>query len=149
MEGSVEVRDTTLLPLATDVTPLASRRARCAGRRAVPVRGREEGGEGGKQEGGVVTTTKTETRTKLKKPRLYKVLLHNDDYTTREFVVMVLRTIFNKSEPEAVRIMLHVHHNGIGVAGLYTHEVAETKGAQVTSLARANEFPLLVTMEPE
>ncbi|MFW6050526.1 MAG: ATP-dependent Clp protease adapter ClpS [Myxococcota bacterium] len=93
----------------------------------------------------------TETRTKkqLKRPRLYKVLLHNDDYTTREFVVHVLQRVFHKPEPEAVRIMLHVHHNGIGVAGLYTREVAETKIRTVEQMARQHEYPLRLSMEPE
>src|SRR5271169_3101052 len=71
---------------------------------------------------GVVTQTRT--RSKLKKPKLYKVLLHNDDYTTMEFVVFVLMSIFHRSETDAVQIMLHVHKNGIGVAGVYTYEVA-------------------------
>lgn len=96
---------------------------------------------------GVVT--ETQTRQQLKKPPLYKVLLHNDNYTTRDFVVAVLREVFHRSESEAVRIMLHVHHHGIGVAGVYTHEVAETKVRQTEHLAREHEFPLRVSMEPE
>src|SRR6516225_9221175 len=95
---------------------------------------------------GVVTHTRTEK--KLKKPPLFKVLLHNDNYTTREFVVAVLKEVFHKSETDAVQIMLHVHHNGIGVAGVYTYEVAETKVKTVEKLARENEFPLRVSMEP-
>lgn len=97
------------------------------------------------RESGVVT----ETRKKLKRPPMYKVLLHNDDYTTREFVVMILQAIFNKSETEATQIMLHVHHNGMGVAGVYPFEVAETKVEKVTGLARKYEFPLKCTLEPE
>lgn len=93
--------------------------------------------------------TETRTKKKLARPRLYKVLLHNDDYTTREFVVYVLQTVFHKPEPEAVRIMLHVHHQGIGVAGLYTREVAETKVRTVEQLARQHEYPLRLSMEPE
>src|SRR5438876_11450949 len=96
-------------------------------------------------ETGVVTAT----RNKLKQPPMYKVLLHNDDYTTREFVVMILQAIFNKSETEATQIMLHVHHNGMGVAGVYPFEIAETKVEKVTSLARKYEFPLKCTLEPE
>lgn len=96
---------------------------------------------------GVVTETKP--RHQLKKPPLYKVLLHNDHFTTREFVVAVLMSVFNKSETDAVRIMLHVHQNGIGVAGVYTYEVAETKIRQVEQLAREHEFPLRLSMEPE
>jgi ATP-dependent Clp protease adaptor protein ClpS len=76
------------------------------------------------------------------------VLLHNDDYTTMEFVVMVLVTIFHHSEVEAVKIMLHVHKQGMGVAGVFSREVAETRVEQVTRLARAHEFPLKCTMEP-
>jgi len=95
----------------------------------------------------VVTETRTEK--KLQKPRLYKVLLHNDNYTTREFVVAVLKEVFHRPETEAVQIMLHVHYNGVGVAGVYTYEVAETKIKTVEQLAQANEFPLRLSMEPE
>jgi ATP-dependent Clp protease adaptor protein ClpS len=95
----------------------------------------------------VVTETKPEK--KLKKPTLYKVLLHNDNYTTREFVVAVLKEVFHKSEGDAVQIMLHVHYNGIGVAGVYTYEVAETKIKTVEAAARDNGFPLRLSMEPE
>jgi ATP-dependent Clp protease adaptor protein ClpS len=95
----------------------------------------------------VVTETKPEK--KLKKPILYKVLLHNDNYTTREFVVAVLKEVFHKSETDAVQIMLHVHYNGIGVAGVYTFEVAETKVKIVEAAARDNGFPLRLSMEPE
>lgn len=94
---------------------------------------------------GVVTQTRTER--KLKKPKLYKVLLHNDDYTTMEFVVYILQSVFHRSETDAVQIMLHVHKNGIGVAGVYTYEVAETHVAQVDGLARQHEFPLRCSME--
>ncbi|MEM9067820.1 MAG: ATP-dependent Clp protease adaptor ClpS [Myxococcota bacterium] len=96
---------------------------------------------------GVITRTQPEK--KVKKPRLYKVLMHNDDYTTRDFVVWVLQTIFHKGENDAVRVMLHVHQNGVGVAGLYTREVAETKVAKTERLAREHEYPLRLTMEPE
>lgn len=89
----------------------------------------------------------TETEKKLKKPPLYKVLLHNDDYTTKEFVVQVLQCVFHKEYGEAVRIMLHVHTQGIGVAGIYTREIAETKAALVESLARQYEYPLKCTVE--
>ena len=89
----------------------------------------------------------TETKKKLKKPPLYKVLLHNDDYTTKEFVVEILQYVFHKEQTEAVQIMLHVHKKGIGVAGVYTYEVAETKVALVESLARQHEYPLMCTME--
>lgn len=87
-------------------------------------------------------------RTRTKKPPMYKVLLHNDDYTTKEFVVMILQSIFNLSEADATRVMLHVHNNGVGVAGVYTHEVAETKIAKTTRLAQSYEYPLQCSMEP-
>ena len=96
---------------------------------------------------GVVTESKTER--KLKRPQLYKVLFHNDNYTTRDFVVAVLREVFHKSESDAVAIMLHVHNTGIGVAGVYTYDVARTKIELVEALAREHEFPLRLTMEPE
>lgn len=95
----------------------------------------------------VVTRTKTEK--KVERPKLYKVLLHNDDYTTREFVVWVLEIVFHRGETEAIQIMLHVHNNGVGVAGIYPHDVAEAKVRRVTELAEQHEFPLLTTMEPE
>ena len=88
-----------------------------------------------------------ETEKKLKKPKLYNVLLHNDNYTTMEFVVQILMNVFHHSQGEAVRIMLQVHHNDVGLAGIYSFEIAETKVAQVTDLARQNEFPLRCSME--
>ncbi len=90
-----------------------------------------------------------ETRKKLKRPSLFKVLLHNDDYTTREFVVQILEYVFNKDNTEAVQIMLHVHRNGIGVAGVYPYEVAETKVKTVEGLARQYEYPLKCSIEEE
>ncbi|MFQ5683973.1 MAG: ATP-dependent Clp protease adapter ClpS [Candidatus Binatia bacterium] len=89
----------------------------------------------------------TETEKKVKKPPLYKVLLHNDDYTTKDFVVQILQYVFHREQPEAVQIMLHVHKKGVGVAGVYTFEVGETKVALVESMARQNEYPLKCTME--
>ena len=91
----------------------------------------------------------TETRERLKKPPLFRVLLHNDDYTTMEFVVEVLRLVFSKGEAEAFRIMWAVHTEGVGVAGVYTYEVAEMKAEKVTQMARAQEYPLLCTLEEE
>jgi ATP-dependent Clp protease adaptor protein ClpS len=91
----------------------------------------------------------TEEKQQVKKPPLYKVLLHNDDYTTQDFVVFVLRTVFHKPPLEAERIMLAVHRQGIGIAGVFTYEIADTKVNKVISLARAREFPLLCTMEEE
>lgn len=97
--------------------------------------------------GNVVLDPKT--KPKVERPRLYKVLVHNDHYTTREFVVDVLMHVFNHSENEAIRIMTHVHQNGVGVAGVYAFDIAETKIQKVESLAREYEFPLRLTMEPE
>ena len=91
----------------------------------------------------------TESQKQVKKPPLYKVLLHNDDYTTMEFVIAVLQTVFHKSEADAVHIMLAVHQQGVGVAGVYTYEIAEVKVQKVTELARAKEFPLLCTLEED
>jgi len=89
----------------------------------------------------------TERRQQVKKPAMYRVLLHNDDYTTMDFVVMILRNIFNKGPAEATRIMLNVHHQGRGVAGIFTREVAETKVATVHAAARRSQFPLRCSME--
>ncbi len=83
----------------------------------------------------------------IKEPRRFKVLLHNDDYTTMDFVIYVLKKVFNKTEGEAVQIMMKVHKNGIGVCGVYTKEVAETKVIMVKNLARKEGFPLKCTME--
>lgn len=88
-----------------------------------------------------------ESEEKVEEPSLFKVLLHNDDYTTMEFVVMILVSIFNMPEDQAVQVMLNVHLGGVGVAGIYTFEVAEMKVAKTTALAREHEFPLLCTME--
>ena len=83
------------------------------------------------------------------RPRLFKVLLHNDNYTTMEFVVYVLQKVFHKSLEEAVRIMLNVHHHGLGVCGLYPCEIAETKVEAVHSFAQEEGYPLRSSMEPE
>jgi len=88
-------------------------------------------------------------RQKLERPRRYKVLLLNDDYTTMEFVVEVLQGIFRRSHDEAMAIMLNVHENGMGVAGVYVKSIAETKVKQVHKLARIMEYPLRCTLEPE
>ena len=91
----------------------------------------------------------TENETRVSKPPLFKVVLHNDDFTTMEFVVYVLESVFAHGEEKAIEIMLHVHNLGIGVAGVYPYEIAEMKVAKTTSLARANEYPLLCTIEEE
>ncbi len=89
------------------------------------------------------------TRPKTRKPAMYKVLMLNDDYTPMEFVVHVLERFFQKTREEATRIMLHVHRRGVGVCGVYTYEVAETKVTQVMDLARQNQHPLQCTIEKE
>lgn len=89
----------------------------------------------------------TTDRESLQEPPLYKVLLHNDDYTTMDFVVMILQTIFHKNTDEATRIMLNVHHQGVGVAGVYTREIGETKVALVRRIAKRNQFPLRCSLE--
>ena len=110
----------------------------------------DDGDQKGKGGGyGAGTGTVTKTRPKTKKPALYRVLLLNDDYTPMEFVVHVLERFFSKARDEAVQIMLHVHRRGVGVCGVYTFEVAETKVAQVIELARRHQHPLQCTMEKE
>jgi len=91
----------------------------------------------------------SETRDEIDEPPMYKVLLHNDDYTTMEFVVEILMVVFKKSPDESVEIMLNVHKKGIGICGVYTYEVSETKVNTVHTLARENGFPLKCTMEEE
>ncbi|HEV8325639.1 MAG TPA: ATP-dependent Clp protease adaptor ClpS [Myxococcota bacterium] len=101
------------------------------------------------RDGGLAVETRKKAERKLARPSLYRVLLHNDDYTTQEFVVEILQTVFNHTSTDAVQIMLHVHTKGLGVAGVYPFEIAETKVALTMALAEAHEFPLLVTMEPD
>jgi ATP-dependent Clp protease adaptor protein ClpS len=86
---------------------------------------------------------------RVEHPKLWKVLLHNDDYTTQEFVVWVLETVFNMAHADAFAVMMHVHQSGIGVAGLFTRDVAETKVKATQRLAEQHEYPLLVTIEPD
>jgi ATP-dependent Clp protease adaptor protein ClpS len=91
--------------------------------------------------------TESLTEEQVREPEMYKVLLHNDDYTTMEFVVEVLMTVFKKKFEEATRIMFDVHRTGIGLCGVYTYEIAETKVQTVHNLARENGYPLKCTME--
>jgi ATP-dependent Clp protease adaptor protein ClpS len=126
-----ETRD---VALHAGVTPRAARE---------PQRGNKDGGQGGGPGAAVITRTRTQT----KKPAMYRVLLLNDDYTPMEFVITVLRRYFNKSPDEATRIMLHVHHHGVGECGVYTYEVAETKVTQVMDFARKHQHPLQCIME--
>ena len=93
--------------------------------------------------------TRTKSKQKLEKPPKYKVVLHNDDFTTMEFVQHVLESIFHKTAATARQIMMAVHQQGKGIAGVYTYEIAESKVTKVTNLAKANEFPLLCTIEEE
>ncbi len=109
---------------------------RCAGKEP-----RKDGGPGSS------TALVTRTRPQTRRPNMYRVLLLNDDYTTQEFVVIVLRKYFNKSVEEATRIMLHVHNHGVGECGIYTYEVAETKVTQVMDFARKHQHPLQCIME--
>ena len=99
------------------------------------------------------TVTKEKTRTidrqALQEPPRYKVLLHNDDYTTMDFVIMILQTVFGKNTDEATRIMLNVHHQGVGLAGIYSLEIGETKVALVHQLAKKNQFPLRCSLEKD
>jgi ATP-dependent Clp protease adaptor protein ClpS len=107
--------------------------------------GNGNGGKGDNTGSGIVTRT----RPKTKKPSLYKVLLLNDDYTPMEFVVHILEKFFAKSREDAVEVMLHVHRHGVGICGVFTFEVAETKVAQVIEFSRRHQHPLQCTMEKE
>jgi ATP-dependent Clp protease adaptor protein ClpS len=144
----------------TDVAALTSIKSRQAhsqssqclparrGPLGAPIRAGKEpkkGGEGGGPGSGTALITRTRQQTR--RPNMYRVLLLNDDYTTQEFVVIVLRKFFNKSVDEATRIMLHVHNHGVGECGVYTYEVAETKVTQVMDFARKHQHPLQCIME--
>jgi len=91
----------------------------------------------------------SESETRLQKPPMYKVLLHNDDFTTMDFVMFILESVFHKSEIESFAIMMKVHQEGIGIAGIYTYDIANTKADKTMNLARAHEYPLLCTIEEE
>jgi len=110
---------------------------------------KDNGDNDGKGKDGAGTGIVTKTRPKVKKPSLYKVLLLNDDYTPMEFVVHILEKFFSKSREDAVEVMLHVHRHGVGICGVFTYEVAETKVAQVIEFARRHQHPLQCTMEKE
>ncbi|TPG59105.1 ATP-dependent Clp protease adapter ClpS [Roseomonas nepalensis] len=105
------------------------------------------GGAGGGE--GPATGVVVKARPRTRKPTMYKVLMLNDDYTPMEFVVHVLERFFQKNRDEATKIMLHVHRRGVGVCGVFTYEVAETKVTQVMDLARQNQHPLQCTIEKE
>ena len=110
-------------------------------------RSRDNGQNGDRRYGDIVTDRRTQEKTKTKKPPLYKCILLNDDYTPMEFVVEILKAVFHKQHAEATRIMLHVHQNGIGECGVFTYEVAETKVTQVMDFARKHQHPLQCIME--
>jgi ATP-dependent Clp protease adaptor protein ClpS len=95
------------------------------------------------------TEVVVEKKPKLEKPKLFKVILHNDDFTTMEFVVFILQYVFSRSDAEAFTIMLKVHNEGIGIAGIYPYEIATMKCEKAMNLAKAREFPLLCTVEEE
>ncbi|MFO0594654.1 MAG: ATP-dependent Clp protease adaptor ClpS [Myxococcaceae bacterium] len=103
----------------------------------------------GRDDGDTGVATQTRKKEQLKKPPLFRVLFHNDNYTTMEFVVFVLQSVFNKTESDAMQIMLNVHRNGLGVAGVYTKDVAETKVNKTHQLAKEAEYPLKLSIEPE
>lgn len=106
-----------------------------------------DNGVGGDGDGGSDTGVVVRTKPKTKKPAMYKVIMLNDDYTPMEFVILVLERFFNKTSEEATRIMLHVHQKGVGVCGVFTYEVAETKVQQVMDLAKQHQHPLQCTLE--
>ncbi len=106
-----------------------------------------DGDDGDGTDGGPSTGVVVRTKPKAKKPSMYKVIMLNDDYTPMEFVVMILERFFTKSHEEATQIMLHVHQKGVGVCGVYTYEIAETKVTQVMDLARQHQHPLQCTLE--
>lgn len=103
----------------------------------------------GDQDTGIRSAVVTQTKPKTQKPSMYRVLILNDDYTPMEFVVHILEKVFNKSRESAVEIMLHVHRHGVGICGVFTYDVAETKVAQVIEFARRHQHPLQCTMEKE
>jgi ATP-dependent Clp protease adaptor protein ClpS len=114
----------------------------------LPLRAEDEDGGAGKDGGGQGQVgLATKTRAKPKKPSQYKVLMLNDDYTPMEFVVLVLKRFFSMDLEQATRVMLHVHQRGVGVCGIFTYEVAETKVNQVMDFARQNQHPLQCTLE--
>jgi ATP-dependent Clp protease adaptor protein ClpS len=110
---------------------------------------RRGGGDDDGQGGDTTTGTVTKTRPKTKKPALYKVLMLNDDYTPMEFVVLTLQRFFRMTIEDATRVMLHVHQRGVGICGVFTYEVAETKVSQVIDFAREHQHPLQCTLEKD
>jgi ATP-dependent Clp protease adaptor protein ClpS len=146
-------RATDTLFSSTPISSTPTSGARTSGPRSLPARiapyaaDDDRKRNASKEPGGPGTAVITKTKTQTKKPNLYRVLLLNDDYTPMEFVVHVLERFFNKDRESATRIMLHVHHHGIGECGIYTYEVAETKVTQVMDFARKHQHPLQCVME--
>jgi ATP-dependent Clp protease adaptor protein ClpS len=126
------------------LSPSGSYRTKPAARRV----GGADNGNGNGQ-GDTVVERRTKEQVKTRKPPLYKCILLNDDYTPMEFVVEILKSVFHKSQAEATRIMLHVHQNGMGIAGVFPYEIAETKVRTVEELAKENQYPLKCVMEKE
>jgi ATP-dependent Clp protease adaptor protein ClpS len=114
---------------------------------AAPRMGNDDNRAGGNGNGGPATSVIAKVKPKTKRPNLYRVLILNDDYTPMEFVVHVLEKFFQKDVEAATKIMLHVHHHGIGECGVFTYEIAETKVTQVMDFARKNQHPLQCVME--
>jgi ATP-dependent Clp protease adaptor protein ClpS len=150
--GPFALRARAAKPLLAFPHPLSVKLdgADCGALTGIAMGGGRDNGNSGRGPGqGAGTGVVTKTRPKTKKPSLYKVLLLNDDYTPMEFVVHILERFFNKGRDEAVQIMLHVHRHGVGICGVFTYEVAETKVAQVIEFARRHQHPLQCTMEKE
>ena len=101
----------------------------------------------GKDRASLEEQKQVQNKEELKEPSLFKVLLHNDDYTTMDFVIMILETVFNKDTTESTRIMLNIHNQGVGIAGVYTREIGETKISLVHEMARKYQFPLKCSLE--
>ena len=116
---------------------------------SLPIRLADDDRKRKSDQGGPGTAVITKTKPQTKRPNMYRVLILNDDYTPMEFVVHILERFFNKGRDEAVQIMLHVHRHGVGICGVFTYEVAETKVAQVIEFARRHQHPLQCTMEKE
>ncbi len=121
---------------------------RCAGEKDKD-KGNDKGKGGGPPQERQDRESGTSVLDRTRPPKRYRVVMHNDDYTPMEFVVMVLESIFRRSKAEATRVMLTIHTEGAGTAGVYSREVAETKAAETIRLAREGGYPLLVTTEPE
>ena len=132
-------------PIATASAPRVCRRTRGIALRMADDDRKRKGGNG--EPGGPNTAVITKTKPQTKRPNLYRVLILNDDYTPMEFVVHVLERFFGKDNEAATRIMLHVHHHGMGECGIFTYEVAETKVTQVMDFARKHQHPLQCVME--